>query len=129
MWHNIYTNKDIEQMLEMFGGFHDACIRTVSYDSGLYVDDNLYINDTQSSIEILFERQSESNKKLCIRFTNVLEFSINKSRNYIHEIYDISMFIKDECVYWGDSEDFEASYPSYTGSWLCSQSAMWSFCD
>lgn len=126
MWNNISTKKDIDTMIDIFEGFHDSCITKVNYISGLYIDDcTYYLKEKKSSVEIFFERQSVNNKELCIKFIDILEFNITKKENYIHEIYDISMFIRDNRIYWGDSEEFNLDSTPYNGIWVCSKKAIW----
>ena len=123
MWNNICTQEDINRVIKSFDNFHDSCIKEIRYISGLYVDDNLCMNSTKNSIDILFNSQNVSNNNLIIRFIDVLEFNINKRNGYIHEIYDISMFIKNDCIYWADSEEF--TLECLSGNWICSRQAMW----
>lgn len=41
-WHNIETERDIEFLMSTYGGFHDACIVSLSFQNGAFVDDNSF---------------------------------------------------------------------------------------
>ena len=38
-WHNIETESDIEFLMSTYGGFHDSCIVSLSFQSGAFVGD------------------------------------------------------------------------------------------
>lgn len=37
-WKNVADQQGIEDLMKTFGGFHDSCITSLSYESGLFVD-------------------------------------------------------------------------------------------
>ena len=38
-WKEIVSQDDIDQLLALYGDFHDSCIASLSYKSGAFVDD------------------------------------------------------------------------------------------
>ncbi len=38
-WQSAETQKDIEQLMSAYGDFHDACIVSLNFQSGAFVDD------------------------------------------------------------------------------------------
>lgn len=38
-WHDIKTQEDIDLLMSVYGDFHDACIVSLNYQSGVFVDD------------------------------------------------------------------------------------------
>ena len=37
-WKNVADQQGIEDLMKTFGGFHDSCITSLFYESGLFVD-------------------------------------------------------------------------------------------
>ena len=59
-WHNIETESDIEFLMSTYGGFHDSCIVSLSFQSGAFVDDEraMHFGDAESrKLSMIFQCQ------------------------------------------------------------------------
>ena len=97
-WHQVQAQSDIDQLLEMYGGFHDSCIVSLHYVSGTYVDgDNAMVfgSDDDFALNIVFQRQWEP-KGLELCFSGVRCFHITALQdNYFDVIYNAYLAFHD----------------------------------
>ncbi|EST12652.1 hypothetical protein [Sporolactobacillus laevolacticus] len=59
-WKEIKDSKDIENILYLFGGFHDSCLKELYMWTESYVDENLSMRmptELDTHARILFQRQ------------------------------------------------------------------------
>ena len=58
-WNNIKTKDDIYKLMNVFGNFHDSCIKEIHYVSGAYVNENLEMNpiNKRRNVTVVFQRQ------------------------------------------------------------------------
>ena len=61
-WQSAETQKDIEQMMSAYGDFHDACIVSLNFQSGAFVDDKSAMHfggPEERVLSVVFQRQWE----------------------------------------------------------------------
>jgi len=129
MWNEISTEEDIVNFMNLFGGFHDSCIKEIRYVSGAYVGANLGMkpfNDSRT-VDIIFQRQWKNPMAIVMRFTGLNTLQLAPvSDKYTCDIFDASMFFKNNCISWADSIDVEKEdIESYCGTWICADSLQW----
>ncbi len=127
-WHEINTEEQLNDFLDIYGGFHDSCIKELKYLSGAFVNQNLdmYPVNDQRKLHIIFQRQNELLTAIEIEFSGLLRLNLIPN-NAFHtcEILDVSMFFEDGKIYWGDSNWFKEQRELYRGTWLCAEKARW----
>ena len=59
MWKIIRSKQDINNFMTLFGGFHDACLKEICYNSGAFVNKDLSMNPVNSErlLYAIFQRQ------------------------------------------------------------------------
>ena len=133
MWNEIATKEDIVNFMNIFGGFHDSCIKEISYISGAFVGDDLAmmpINNMRTA-DIVFQRQFRNPMAIVMRFSGLkkLHLAPNGS-NYTCEIYDAAMFINENLIYWADNNyATEENIETYDGTWICAEKLQWRVID
>lgn len=130
IWNEITTDSDLTEFLELYGRFHDCCLKELRYISGAFVNKDLSMNpiNTQRKLLILFQRQSEDNPVIELEFSNLETLNLKPiERIYTCEIFGASMFFENGKIYWGDSNLFETQRAQYDGTWLCAEKARWRF--
>lgn len=131
-WNDIYTEKQLNEFLVLYGGFHDCCIKELRYLSGAFVNENLdmYPLNDQRKLYIIFQRQAEECTVVEMEFSGLVSLSLNPvDELYTCEILDASMFFEDGKIYWGDSICFKEQREVYEGTWLCAQKVKWRIAD
>jgi len=132
MWNKINTERELQDFLELFGGFHDCCLKELRYISGAFVNRNLEmhpIND-QRKLYVVFQRQCEDLAVIEMEFTGLVKLNLcPNDESYTCEILDASMFFEDGKIYWGDSDWFKEQREGYEGTWLCAENVSWRIAD
>lgn len=116
-----YTQKDIDDLLDTYGGFHDACIVSVNFVSGTYVDrtKTMHFDGFASyTLNIVFHSQW-SDYALELHFAGLRRLHlVGAQDNYINDIFDASIKFYDnilpsryqtpaQVIVWADREDFD----------------------
>lgn len=130
IWNEIISQYDLTNFLELYGGFHDCCLKELRYVSGAFVNQDLTmkpIND-QRKLLVLFQRQSENNPVVELEFSSLESLNLNPiNQTYTCEILDASMYFENGKIYWADSSEFRKQQKVYDGTWICAEKVRWRF--
>ncbi|MBE7030715.1 MAG: hypothetical protein E7409_04715 [Ruminococcaceae bacterium] len=128
MWNEINTEQELNEFLELYGNFHDSCLKELRYISGAFVNKNLGmhpINDKRK-LYVVFQRQCEKNPTIEIEFSGLLKLNLlPNDETYTCEILDVAMFFENGEFYWGDSIWFKEEREQYDGTWICAKRVRW----
>lgn len=129
MWNEITNQNDLDAFINLFGGFHDSCIKEFKYVSGAFVNENLSMHpiNNKRDFKIIFQRQFNNPSVVEMEFTGLLRLSMYPvDENYTCEILDATMILSDNCVYWYDCERLtENELNTYTGTLICASKVRW----
>lgn len=119
-WREVAAPSDIDELLERYGGFHDACIVSLNYVSGTYVDGEnamVFGSDDDFVLNMFFQRQWKP-KELELCFTGVRRFHIAALQdNYSDDIFEAYLAFHDgilpakyraanRVIVWADDVNF-----------------------
>ncbi len=119
VWHDVFTPKDAGELLNAYGGFHDSCIVSVNFKSGMYVHNKTMHCETDNyELHMIFHSQwNDYALELC--FTQVRKLHlVGLEDNYFGDIYGASIQFcnnllpakyrtSQQVIVWADSEDFD----------------------
>lgn len=128
-WNELKTQKDINKLLDLFGYFHDACLKELKYISGEYVAENLSMNpiNTQRKLSVIFQRQYQSPSVIEMVFEGLIKLNLEPNdENCDGIIYGAYMGIRNDLIYWADNEDFSFDEPG-SCTWIVANKAKWRF--
>ena len=121
-WKEIRSDRDINDLLKIFGRFHDGCIREVYLTTKQQVNDDLSMSfDHVQQATILFQRQFKNPSAIELKFVGLLRFNFNPPCDGI--IYDCTLKIVDDIFYWADEPDWALEDNSIT--WVSSKKLFW----
>ena len=93
-WNYVKTQKDADDFMALFAGFHDAYIKKITYEEITYP-----VNI--ATAYAIFESCWYGTVELC--FEAVSELRLRPAgENYSGEIYDATLLANDERVFWAD---------------------------
>ena len=120
VWTEIITEEDIGSFMQVFGGFHDSCLKEMKYISGAFVGKELSMNPVNNMriVDMVFQRQYKNPMAVALRFIGINELHLTPcNEDYTCEITDAKIFIKNGLFYWADcgGEEIEAC----DGTWIC----------
>lgn len=117
-WKEIVSQDDIDQLLALYGDFHDSCIASLSYKSGAFVDDGRSMHfggPSERKLSVVFHSQWEP-KKLELCFTGVRQLHLTGWQdNYSCNICDAHLAFyegllpgkPERVIVWADYCDFD----------------------
>ena len=117
-WHNVETEKDIEFLMSAYGGFHDSCIVSLSFQNGAFIDDNgaMHFGDAESKIlSVIFQCQWKP-KTIELQFSGLRQMHLaGWQENYVCLILDAYLAFHDNLlpgnpgrvIVWSDTNCFD----------------------
>lgn len=105
----IITQKDADELIEIFGNFHDSCIKELRYISGAYVESDLgmYPINSKREVSIIFQRQWENPTAIEMVFSKLERLNLEPhDENYDGIIYGALLRVEKGSILWVDSDDF-----------------------
>lgn len=130
-WNELKTQKDINTLLDLFGYFHDGCLKELKYISGEYVAENFSMCpiNSQRKLSIIFQRQYQSPSVIEMIFEGLVKLNLEPNDEIYDEIiYGAFIGIYDDSIYWADTEDFSFDKPNNC-TWIVANKAKWRVAD
>ena len=133
MWNAISTEDEINNFLDLFGWFHDSCIKEIRYIGGAYVNKDLSMMpiNNERTVDVVFQRQYKNPSTIILRFLGLKTLHLAPcDDNYSCEIYRAFIVSKNGHFYWTDFENAaNASIEKYDGTWICADKIQWRVID
>jgi hypothetical protein len=115
-WQVVETSEDAERVLDLFGGFHDSCLREAHLWTETWVADDLSMacpGRLDTHVRMLFQRQFRAPSAIELLFDEVVAFHVAPSpEGYDSIIFDAALFIRGDLIYWADSAKLGARAPA-----------------
>lgn len=129
MWNEIGTQKDLDDFIEKFYGFHDSCIKEMKYTSGAFVTDDLAMSPVNSKriLTIIIERQFDDIPVVELEFSGLKYLKLYPvQEEYTCEILDSTFIFKDGYIYWMDIGGLnENQLDDYQSTLVCAKNLRW----
>ena len=115
IWQYIKTQDDAAEFMKLFAGFHDAYIKKITYEEMAYPN--------IATVYAVFESSWYGTVELC--FEAVSELHMHPAgEKYTSEIYDATLLVNDERVFWAD-DYMEEENTGYEGSYIRALNLKW----
>ncbi|WP_129691884.1 hypothetical protein [Gottfriedia acidiceleris] len=127
-WNEIKTTEDIKNLLILFGGFHDSCLKELYLWTDSYVDEELSMAmSSGTNVRILFQRQFNNISAIELLFEGVRKFHISPPlEDYDSIIYGATLFFEEGLFYWADDSSWSPKKNiGYDVSWISSKRLKW----
>ena len=113
-WNYVLTQEDADAFMKVFAGFHDSTIEKINYTEA----------DGTSTANIVFDNSGWFGAvELCFEAIQMLKI-IPATENYSRELYEASLIVEKESVFWADSY-MEHPNDSYEGSIIKALNLKW----
>ena len=116
-WNIIETQEDIDLLMKTFGHFHDACIVSLNFQSGAFVDDDMAMHFGSAEeriLSVIIHRQWEP-KAIELQFSGLRQMHlIGWQNNYFCNILDAYLAFHsnllpgepERVIVWADTDLF-----------------------
>ena len=133
-WQIISTEQEAKELLKLFGGFHDACIKEAHLWTGHSVDNKLAMavkSNLDTSIKFVVHRQFSNPSCIELLFENVTRINLVPSpENYDSVIYESNLGKENNEYYWViDTMQALGDMKPTEDSWVVSKSLSWRVAD
>jgi hypothetical protein len=104
-WLSLVEPEEIANLMQMFGNFHDSCVREIHVATGHYVDQDLRMTvDWRTNVQMLVQRQYRNPCAIELRFDGVTGMHVSPPpRDCESVISDAAFFVQDGTYYWAES--------------------------
>ena len=126
-WTIIKSQEDVDCMNEMFGEFHDCCLKEVSFSTGGYVADNLSMNVFSFPVaRFLFQRQMRNPSVIEVEFKDIIQINIKPvEKDQGVDIIGTHLYLEEGIFFWSekDYEFHDSDKDKYT--WIAARFVRW----
>jgi hypothetical protein len=129
-WSPLASQADLDQLMNVFGGFHDGCIREAHAWTEHFVDTGLSMSctgDLDTRVRLLVQRQFKAPSAIELLFEQVVTFHLQPSpENYDSIIFGAAMLCRDGTFYWADDADWSPeSSKRDESTWIAAKKLSW----
>lgn len=127
-WHELSTPEQIRQLMDLFGNFHDTCVREIHAATGHYVAENLSMTvDWRTTVHMLVQRQHRNPSAIELRFTELVGLKVSPpSPNYEAIIFSAAFFLRDGILYWAENASWSPeSADRDQWTWIAARHGWW----
>jgi hypothetical protein len=131
MWQELKDQTDVEELMRVFGSFHDSCLKEIAVRNREYVASGLAMGfDNPTAVRFLFQRQFRNPVAIELQFEDVEDF------NWVHfntqhdtgfsVIYQAVFFWQDSLLYWAEDIDWHLTADDRNDfRWISAKRARW----
>lgn len=131
MWNELQSQVDIDKLMQIYGSFHDSCVKQIFIRNREFVDEELAMSFGNSPMaRLLFQRQALNPSVIEIEFEEVEEL------NWLHDnlsadvesalIFQVVLEFQNELIYWADDIDWRSpGVDKANFRWLSAKTAKW----
>lgn len=130
-WKEVGNQNDIDELINLFGGFHDSCIKELYMWTDHYVDEDLSMSVSSNRdhrVRLLIQRQRSNPVAIELIFEELVQLYINPSPENYDSIISEATFIQEEDLfYWADDGNWnpKGPYKHANINWICSKKVKW----
>ena len=127
-WRPLSNETDLTELMDLFNGFHDSCVREVHVLSGHYVNDDYWMTvGWETTVRMFVQRQVPNPSAIELRFDQVVGLRLTPPPpNYDAIIFHATFFIRDGVFYWADTAEWTPeSAERGDSTWVSARKACW----
>ncbi len=130
-WNEINSQKDADKLMNIFGDFHDSCVREAHLWTDHWVSDYLSMScpgNLDNRIRFLIQRQFKNPSAIELLFDEVTQFNlVPTSENFDSIIYQATLLVMDDGnIYWSPEGEWRPDSPDKDEStWISAKKLCW----
>jgi hypothetical protein len=130
VWNHLASKADTDNLLKVFGGFHDGCLREAHVTTEHWVASDLHMHCTgelDTRVRLLIQRQFRAPSAIELLFEQVVTFHLQPSpHNYDSIIFDATMFLKEDVFYWAETAGWSLTASDRDqATWIAAKKVSW----
>lgn len=127
-WNEIKTQDDIATIMDNFGFFHECCIVSMNYTSGLTMQKGRLVADKSINNRIFMTVDSEWCGRIELMFDSVRKFhAVCSDDMYNNYILSATLTFSDRLILWANNRDFRLSENDSDITYILAESLKWRY--
>ena len=129
-WSQVATQADADALMDLFGGFHDGCIREAHLWTDHWVAPDLSMScpgHLDNRIRFLVQRQFRNPSAIELLFEEVTRFNLVPSpENYDSIIFSATLLMQGQVIFWSPDGNWRPDDPQRDDStWISARKLYW----
>ncbi|MDI9639421.1 hypothetical protein QPK87_19055 [Kamptonema cortianum] len=129
-WIRIYSQKDLNALLDTFGGFHDACSHEAHIWTQEFVNTDLSMNvpgQRNAAVRMLFQRQWKKPSAIELLFEELVTLHYWPTQdNDDPSIFDATLLLSEGTIYWAGHEGWSPKDSDRDRvTWIAAKKLAW----
>lgn len=129
-WNKLNDQLDIENFMELFGGFHDSCLKELYMWTGTSVNEKFSMSmsiELDTCVRVLFQRQVPEPSAIELLFKGVSQFHVvPRAEGGASGIFGAKLMFKEGLFYWAEDEEWQLDQPFlHPISWISAKELLW----
>ncbi len=136
MWNVIVTQSDADNLIDIFGAFHDGCIKEMKYISGEYVSEDMrmYPLNSKRDLSVIFQRQSRNPCAIEVVFSKLIRMNLSpKDEQFDGIILGACIAVNEDGITWIDDDWVKADNINQAlvedNTWIKAKEMKWRTAD
>lgn len=128
LWIELNTDSRVAKLMQVFGNFHDTCVREIHVATGHYVDSKLSMDvDWRTTIHMLIQRQSRNPSAIELRLEEVIGLNVCPPEpDCESSIKAAACLLRGGIFYWADNGFWTPeSHQAADSTWVAARHAWW----
>ena len=125
MWTEIKEQVDIDRLLELYGYFHDSCLRDIYISTREFIDEKLAMHfDNKLTASLLFQRQFGQPTVIELKFEDIEQFNFRQFDTFTDPVIcDATLMTTNGLFYWADFAGWEIG--DNDSIWISGKKLFW----
>lgn len=126
-WNIIKTQEDVEFLNDLFGNFHDCCLKETCFTTGGFVSKNYAMNVLSTPVaRFLLQRQIEKPAVIELEFSEVIQINIKPvDINQGVDIICTHLYLKNGLFFWSEKDYEYHEKNKDMSTWIVARAVKW----
>ncbi len=129
-WREVSNQANLDELTDIFGEFHDACLKEMHLWTDTWVEPNLSMSvgtGWSYHARLLFQRQWKDPSAIEIIFDEIRSVHIALSPpNYDDIIFSATLLLKDGVFFWAEAGNWQPDDPNCNDiTWIAASQMKW----
>jgi hypothetical protein len=129
-WNEVKTQQEADRLMELFGDFHDSCLREAHLWTEHYVSNDLSMSCTgtlDNQIRLLIQRQFKNPAAIEMLFEEITRFNLVPTpENYDSIINSATLLVRDGTTFWSPEGDWTPDkLDRDCATWIAAKRLFW----
>jgi hypothetical protein len=129
-WTEVKTPDDARSLMDVFGNFHDSCIREAHLSTDHWVSRDLSMScagHLDNKIRFLIQRQFRNPSAIELFFDHVTRFNLVPAPNgHDAVIFAATLLVQEGYIFWSPEDDWRQEKPNRDEfTWVSAKKLRW----